>query len=215
MGKARQRFPPSLDETVETLQSLFGLIDKPTGAGGNNGVGWVFKDYRETVQFLSLWGLMVSFRCLSVSPSSSLQIIFFCFSISIRSLEIAAACRLCPSFQLRLPHLRRIFAPWFLMSQETLDFPPPRRSPSAQVSILGGGQDQRQGYMVQTGAGAEGRSLRRVWEGKQRSALEFSTGSELLSVTLPREERGWPLSSSLTPSKLPPGLSQLCTPRRP
>lgn len=41
------------------------------------GAGWVFKDYRETVPFLSLWGLMVSFHCLSVSPSSSLQIIFF------------------------------------------------------------------------------------------------------------------------------------------
>lgn len=39
MGKARQRFPPSLNETVETLQSLFGLINKPTGAGGSNGGG--------------------------------------------------------------------------------------------------------------------------------------------------------------------------------
>lgn len=39
VGKARQRFPPSLDETVETLQSLFGLINKPTGAGGSNGGG--------------------------------------------------------------------------------------------------------------------------------------------------------------------------------
>lgn len=153
MGKARQRFPPSLDETVETLQSLFGLIDKPTGAGGNNGGGVDSQRLQRNCSVSLPLGPHGLFRCLSMSPSSSLQIIFFCFSISIISLEIATACRLCPSFQLRLQHLRRIFGPWLLISQEPLDAPPPRRFPSAQVSILGGGQDQDKAIWYKQGLG--------------------------------------------------------------
>lgn len=147
---------PSIAETVETLHSLLGLKNKPTRAAVNP------------------WGCGLFSLLLCESPPPLCRSSFSASPSAPVSLEIAAASRLCPCLRLRLQHLIRIFAPWFILSQERLwTSQPPRKVPlcSGVHPGLGTELGTRPHGSIR-GPGAEGRSLRRVWEEKQRPAFQ-------------------------------------------
>lgn len=126
-----------------------GLRNKPTRAGVNNLGG--YSKIAEKLPSFSLSGTIWSLLSASLQvPSSSLQIIFFCFSISIHKTGNGSCTQAMPIL-LSQPLTSNQSLP---LSSSYLrgDSEPPRLPDGfrfAQVSILGGGQSGEQGCVVQ------------------------------------------------------------------